>query len=56
MNDPLIMLGVVEVILFLVCLELLSGSRPKKSGIVLMITWGLVLVVTIIWGLARTLA
>ena len=53
MGDPLIILAFTEVLLFFISWGLLFQTRHQRTGRVLFVVWGLVLIAGITWGLAR---
>jgi len=55
-DDPLIILGIAEVILFLTSFGILFGTKLRRTGIVLVVLWAVVLVVCVTWGIIRKLS
>lgn len=58
MNDPLMVLGLAEVLLFLASFGLLFGggdigTKRKQAGIALFVVWVIVLAVLLTWGIIR---
>ena len=58
MNDPLMIIALAEVILFLASFGLLFsgkeiGANRKRVGIILFTVWVVVLAVGVTWGIVR---
>lgn len=60
MNDPFMVLILLEAVLFIVLLAFLFGGKKispkeKRTGFAIFIAWLVVLAVIIIWGIVRML-
>ena len=58
MNDPLIVLGIAEAVLFLATFGVLSGAKElapgrKKVGMALLVVWLVMLAACIVWIIIR---
>jgi len=53
MADPLMVLGVVELVLFFTAFSILTASRRNRAGWVLVACWALVLVAIIVVAILR---